>query len=296
MAITTTESYTCYDAIEGLDEAMRGVLDPGQDYYVLGGIATGAIRDTESGIDAVSQIVFASDSSTESVVRSNGTRRDIDILVKDVLEDDQAQEIKETVSEVVGDLLVVSIFGFDKHEDEISPQGRFKSSVKDWVSRRTIADDGNLRYELHPLEQIVSKHSFEPWTLALPNGERVSILSPAGHVLAYAMRSISGIRHKDVEKIAAMTDRILADEVFESQIRSGIFREWLEFACAVYDLRDGRLNPRRPIIREESGLADRLAFQTKGRFLAALEGSDAITNFGQNETVQKILNIFVRAK
>jgi hypothetical protein len=289
-------SLNCFEAIGELDSAMADVVPAGIDYLVLGGIASSALRHPDTKLDPfpVGGMVCAPDSAAESVIRDNGTRRDIDILLTGVLDEETSQKIKETVTDATDGQLLVSIFDFDKHD----PDPSLLAKVKAGVSHRTIDEEGTLRYELYPLSQIVSAETYSPWQLMTPSGLRVNVLNPAGHALAYRMRSISGTRIKDAEKVSEMTKNVMAVPELRQAIYEGAFLDWLAFAEAIprilrkqMDRDDGMLIP-------ETSRAALAAFRWKGKLLQKLESQDFIVKLAQDENgpVQKALNFFVSAK
>jgi hypothetical protein len=286
----------CYTAIQNLDEAMRGVIPEGAEYFTLGGIVSGALRHPDTRFDHDVLATYAAPDSPEGVLRDNGTRRDVDLLVSAVLTKKEAEAIKEEVARAIDDALVVSVFGLDRYKPKANRLRRTIAVPKSWTSRRTIDDGGVNRYELFPLSQEVPAETYEPWSLVLPSGAKVSTLSPAGHVEAYSMRSISGLRPKDAKKVAAMRGRVESDEIFSEQMHEGMFKPWEEFAQGIRDLRDGLMFEDDSMLRDGTSWIDMYAFGVKGRGLKTAESKDTIVDFAQKEWVQKILNVFVGAK
>jgi hypothetical protein len=295
MAIAERETPDCYWAISELDDAMRDSLGPWQRYFVLGGIASGALRHPDTVIDTATRTVIAAEGSGELTVRQNGTTRDIDILVDDVLTDETADRVKASVAEATGGALVVSVFGLDAHTPD-TPASRLKNTATHWVSRRTIDENRTHRYELHPLSQAVPRESYEPWRLYTPDNRVVNIFNPAGHVLAYAMRSVSGVRAKDTDKLYEMTNNVLRHPELKDEIKEGVFRPWLDFAVAVYDMRDNTLPPDSPLIKEGTNRVELAAARWKGKLLHFIEDQERIVDIAQHERIQKLLNFVIRAK
>ncbi len=173
----------CFEAVKDIDTVIRGSLDPSQRYFAVGGIATSAIRHEDTNYDFRQRLVVPSPEAADPILRENSTTRDIDLIIADVIEDEQAEEIVKRVSEVTP--LVVSVFGLDKYRPP-SKAIKLVNTATDWTSRRTADEDGNIRLELFPLTQVLQPESFDPWTLELPETDRaLSVLSPPGHMLAY---------------------------------------------------------------------------------------------------------------
>gem|GEM_PF-1778244 len=283
----------CYDVLNEVGAALDGSLCIDEDAYVLGGIVSSALKHEATIVDKLSTTIFPLEEAAESVVRPNGTTRDIDVLVRGVLTKDRATEIKSNLEDAVDGKLVVSVFGMDKYEPEVNP---VVHSVADWISHRTIDEDGVIRHELFPLERPADPESYVPWEMQLPSGARIPTLHPAGHVLAYAMRSISGVRTKDGAKFEAMAKQVIPQ--FKEEVHDGPFRSWLEFAIDIYIMREfGYLSADLDEgVRKGATAAEVALFGLKSRALRWVERQERIVDFAQGDRMQKLLNIFVHAK
>ena len=109
------------------------------------------------------------------------------------------------------------------------------------------------------------------------------------------MRSISGIRYKDKKKLSEMAERVLADPVFESSILDGAFRPWIEFACGIDFVREGKPLPV-SLLRPGAAQAELAAFRLKSKSLQTLESQEALIKFAQHPIGEKILGSFVGTK
>lgn len=286
----------CFEAIHELDTAMRDVIPDGMNYMVLGGIASSALRHPDTKFDPfpIGGIVCATADAAEPIIRENGTRRDIDVLVTGVLDDEKSRKIKETVREATGGQLVVSVFDFDTHNPHYSALAKAKAGV----SHRTVDEDGTLRYELYPLSQVVAPETYEPWHLVTSAGLKVNVLNPAGHVLAYRMRSISGTRTKDESKVAEMASNVLVVPELRQAIHEGPFLDWLAFAEAIPRILSKQMGLGDGILVPEATKAALVGFRWKGKLLRMLESNEFVVKLAQDEDgpLQKVLNFFVRAK
>lgn len=281
-------SETCYGSLTELDSAMRHALGSDGVYFLLGGPVTGAIGCDASTIDPVGRCVIATAESDLPVRRADGSTRDVDILVPQVMSHDVGRRIRDTVADATGGALLISVFGCQRYVPHLSFADRLRLSASSWVSVRTIDDAGQHRYELYPLEQPVQACSYDPWRLWLPGtAERqaISILHPAGHMLAYRMRSIGGARPKDAEKYQKMQRRLLP--AFLDEIQDGPFKQWREFGdniatlAAFGSLAEG--------LRPGTNLADRVAFAIKSKLSSAAEANPRVVSFFLNDRVQDIL-------
>ncbi len=283
----------CYDAIRNIDAAIRGSLNPGQDYAIVGGTATGAYMEGSTAHDLVSRVSFAAHETGPSILRpENGTARDIDILIiGGELPEEQAKDILEVVGHEVPEL-EISVFGLRRHQDQLTNYDRLKRTASNWLSERTIDENGVLRYELYPLSKEIDSESLKPWKVVVGESVIFNALHPAGHTLAYLTRSISGVRYKDAEKLARLVDAVMAVPEFKSEITEGAFRGWYDFALAVWDIRDGKeVNPN--MLDPQAGEADLAIFRAKSRLLKKLEQNPMLVKFAQSENGAARLKRFV---
>lgn len=290
----------CYHALEGLNEAISSQLDHDQRYVVVGGVVTGAIKHEGTTFHhAGSRLMPTSMKSAEPVIRDNGTVRDVDVVVLDRLSEEQGLAVKaamkSSIIKAVGQEMVVSVFGFDERQ-EMTRERRVQAAMKAWTSKRTVDEYGVHRYELYPIEKVVSPESYQSWDMLTPNGATVPVLNPLGHMLAYRMRSISGLRTKDAEKVSEMKDRIMGEEEFVQGLGEGPFVDWAEFADGLEALREDRFRDYALLTREGAKLSEIVAANTKSRGLAWIEGNKKIVDFAQKDWMQKILNFSIGAR
>ena len=286
------EKLTCYDAIRDLDDAANDILAPEQQYYVLGGIVTAAINHPDTVFDHDTSHLIAAEDSAEPVRRDNDTLRDVDVLIRDRLSSKEASRIREELTRAIGGSLVVSVFGLTPH---FSPGvvNRGVKSVAAWTSERTLDDDGVLRYELYPLQKEVPLESYEPWRLEMPKGGQVSTFNPAAHMLAYYMRSISGLRAKDREKVEAMRVNIEADPKFKEQIYDGPLQSWQHFAEMI-ELFGTNTEAALDLAEEHDILGRDLdIFRKKSEILRSLESNPTLVKYAQKGLLQALLRPFI---
>ncbi len=293
MLMTNLEDKSCYDVIGELDNGLMDILNPDQRYFVLGGIATSAIMDPTSVFDHQTQTLIAGPDTVLPVIRQeNGTRRDIDVLVLDLLSKKEAKTISRKVDEVINRELIVSVFGLKKHHSlEGQPLAQLRQSIASPISKRTIDEEGRLRYELFPLSQEVPQDSFEPWTLQMPNGQSVSIFNPAAHMLAYKTRSITGIRYKDQKKVSEMEDVILAEPEFKDQIYSGNLSTWQQFADDIQAI--SKITEMTDVpLRWGITNTDMKVARKKAEILRDWESNEIIIKFAQRGLLQQLTKPF----
>lgn len=284
---------TCFEAIRDVDLAMRESLACNVPYFVLGGIATAALAEPTSFIDSEENQIFCTDTGDIPTIRDGGTKRDIDILVGDVLDKETARMIKATVEEAVDDALEVSVFGFGIYEPTISPAKAAKLAGSGWTSRRTIDPSGVIRLELFPLTREIDPVVFEPWTLITPNQDKVSVMHPAAHVLNYATRSISGVRNKDREKLAQATEQVLENGRFIDDIVGGKLTTLAEFSVMLDWLRQGKLQPGSPYIRPEATAIDLSVARAKAILLREAESHPAVVDLALHGPIQRAFKPFI---
>lgn len=286
--------YSCYEVIEGVDQAIEESLPIDIPYFVLGGVATAALRHEGTFFDIRERIVYAQEESSEDTVRPNGTRRDIDILVGGLLSRAAGDRVKARVEEAVEGKLEVSVFGFKEHVPGYWSTERLKKRALSWTSERTIDQNGIHRYELFPLQQEVNPKSYEQWRLVTPRME-VGILNPVGHVLAYSMRSITGPRPKDSEKFNDIYQRVFSYEELAEQVDRGIYSSWRKFADAIISYRTGELPKYSSLLSVNERKIDRSIYKLKSNWLSLLESQQSIVKIAQYPLVQRVLSPFVKS-
>ena len=289
-------SRNSYELLPEVEGALIEQVPDDTPFFVLGGIMTAALRDERTVIDFDGRQVVAPKEVAIPNRRKNGTRRDIDILIADTIERTTGRSVSGVASEAIDNELDVSVFGLDRHED-LRAKSRLMRQATEWLSSRTVDDDGVHRYELFPLSQEVKSASYTPWKLKYnSSSEGVSVLHPVGHALAYRMRSISGVRAKDKEKLSEMEHRLYEHPEARAAVNEGDFREWAIFASALSRLRKNQLVDMRQyygLISGKTTKADLLVAQAKSSLLGAAESVDSIRKIGQSTTAQKLLKPFI---
>ena len=284
---------TCFEAIRDVDQAIRESLRHNVPYFMLGGIATAPLAEPNSFIDPDENQIFTTDSGDIPTIRDGGTKRDIDILVGDVLDVDTARKVKASVEAAVEDALEVSVFGFGVHEPMISPVRAAKMAGTGWTSRRTIDSGGVIRLELFPLIREIDTAIFEPWTLITPNQDKVSVMHPAVHVLNYATRSISGVRNKDREKLAKASKQVFENDRFVDDLNDGKLTALTEFSVMLDWLRQGKLKPDSPYLRPEATATDLAIARAKAVLLRQAESYPAIVDLALHGPIQRAFKPFI---
>lgn len=290
-------SRNSYEILPIVENVLRDRVPKHIPFFVLGGIMTAALRDERTIIDFDEKHVTAPKDVAIPTRRKNGTRRDIDILIADVLAKDIGKGIASDVTEAIDNELDVSVFGLDDHE-EVQQKSRITRQATEWLSRRTIDENGVHRYELFPLAQAVESASYEPWILSYnSDSQGVSVLHPVGHALAYRMRSISGVRPKDKQKLADMEGHIYSHPEAREVYHDGVFQEWALFADALARLRTNH----GASMKEYCNLActsitrpDIMIAQAKSSLLGMIELVEPITKIAQSSRVQILLKPLTR--
>ncbi|HSX45019.1 MAG TPA: hypothetical protein VLF39_02840 [Candidatus Saccharimonadales bacterium] len=274
----------CYELTQGLDDNLRkrGI----DDYYVVGGMALQPLTSGDFEMDHDNHTIVAHSGIELPIRRDNGTRRDIDILVL-TNDQDRINEARQSVEEVVNGELKVSVFGVERHEKLASSAGRVKRLFTDFLSHRTVDENGVHRYVLGPIEQEVPAETYEPWHLVTPKGEQLQVMHPVGQIDCYDMRSISGSRHKDNDKMDHVRNNVFKDPKMVEDDEN-LFGSWKSF-----------INNRNALLwfaADQAGPSFEASLQaSKGRALRFLEHNKTLVKVAQNSVVEKILNFAVRS-
>ena len=257
-------------------------------YYIVGGVVSNLLADRETTYDFTNRIVTPRPNIELSNYRNDGTLRDLDILILSPLSSNHLKYLEKVVFQAVDGLLVPSIFGLKEHEEN---RNRVKANLLDWVSRRTIDENGVLRYELFPISQEVSRKSFDPWYFQTKfNSKLTPMLHPVGHLSAYYIRSISGLRSRDQQKVELMHQNILsnAPELFNNLDEVGLL-EWFNFSENIKEMIESSIKP------GEIKTLDYASFKTKSRLLNFIESNPRMVTLSYNKFISKILNSIMRS-
>jgi hypothetical protein len=283
--LTGPQAPDCYEIAANLDGVLRAAdID---DYYLVGGMASGPLSEGDYELDLAERAIIAGQNTTLPVFRENGTRRDIDVLVLST-DEDRIQRAAQAVGGLIDDALEVSVFGVEPHADLMTRGSRLARLFKDFLSHRTIDEEGGHHYVLGPIDQAVSEESYEPWQLVTPGGDTFQVMHPVAQLYCYDMRSLSGPRTKDAAKVAQLRANVMENPAMARDAES-MFAEWKEFITR----RDALLEY--GYTQEASALEGKF-YSVKGRALRTLESSKAIVRIGQHPAVQKLLNFAVRTK
>ncbi len=276
----------CFQLIAGLDADLhREGVD---NYYVVGGLAAVALTELETEFDPASHTIVAAPKLSLPTERPNGTRRDLDVLVlsPDI---ERVAAARRVVAAKAAGQLAISAFGIDRHEAYLARRWR---GLREWLSARTIDEQGQHHYVLGPVIQPVQTASYTPWSLITPDGEPLQVMHPAAQALCYRVRSISGVRVKDKPKLAQMEERIYQEPGLRHEVTAGPLLEWALFAAAIRQLNSADNRAYFPAANRSELFISR----AKGRLLGLLEANERLVTLGQTGLIQKVLNIFVRAQ
>ena len=257
-------------------------------YYVVGGIPTEVLKDSRTEFKAEDRLIIPDPNIELSNYRPNGTLRDIDILVLSRLSKSHLKYLGKVVSESTKGALIPSVFGLHQHHEQ---QSRLKSGLLNWVSKRTIDQSGVLRYELFPLSGQVDSRSYEPWQLILEKDRfQTPILNPVAHLAAYNIRSIGGLRPKDMAKVQAMRENInqKAPGLIEDSLELGI-GDWFDFSKQLNDMIKSSSAP------DGISNVDFKVFKMKSNLLRRLESNPKIVKISYNKALSRVIELIVHS-
>lgn len=219
------------EVIKSLEYALKNEsID--SDIQIIGGVCTAALSDPETVINIDDKEVIAPSSLFLSTVRPDGSKRDLDILVKSS-ESADIEFINHIAQTTIATDLDPSVFGY-KTEDVLENQIRHplfgRAALKTFLSDRYVVSPG-LEHKLIPISCVlrlvekkerygmvkslfpfvvpIDPESMESWTLTVGD-MHLPIPNPAMSIINYTNRSISGVRPKDLEKLHIMRDNVLS--------------------------------------------------------------------------------------
>jgi hypothetical protein len=280
---------SCYEVMAEVNAVTDGMF-PDTPVFLVGGGPAAAIQHEATRFDHESRHLIPTKASAESTIRSNGSRRDLDLLVFGVLPEGLGSQVERAVLEAIDHRMVVSVFGLEQHQQQLTRLDRLKLSLTAWTSRRTVDENGVHRFQIYPLEQIVPEPGevYKPWQMELPSGGEITVMSPDTTVVNYDVRSVTP-RKKDREKIEAMKSRIRAVPQFKDRLE-GPLKPMTDLADAIVRLGQGTLEDDSPLLIPGATMLGLGVF--RARAWAYNKGQQyewLVKLVGHNEVVQKKL-------
>lgn len=252
-------------------------------YRVLGGIAAHAILNANT-IYWKDRVIEVDQKAQLSTKRDNGTVRDIDTLIVSSV-NQEVNKAKEALIDVVGSDLSVSVFGLRK---KVKAKKTLIPNM-DFVSHRTIDDEGGFYIHLDKVETALTDDWYDAWEVRRPqdNAPLFQTLSPIAIEAGYRMRSITGVRPKDQDKVEKLRGRITVDDILANA-------QLTESLVAVYASQHTVGNAHAHAIEEKRNIP-RTWFRTKAVVLGHLERQPQLVEWAQSG-LEPLLSPFVGRK
>lgn len=221
-----------------------------ENFCIIGGTSMGAHAEIAPGITRLQA------EDDQSVVRDNGTLRDIDIIVP-TADRGVFDLVTKSARDLAANRMKVSTFC-------LSPAHRPRSMahLTRWVSRRVVQEDGTIHHELYPFSAPLPDGVFSH-TLQFPDGNTAPTMDPLYANLSYRLRSIGGLRPRDADKVRIHAERLRSAGLWlpedttadsESQAR---YRELLRISDMVTALGETSLLE---VVRQRDLLALKIRF------------------------------------
>lgn len=289
---TPEAAISCYEVMGEVQAVAEEVL-PGAPVLLVGGGPAAAIRHESTRYDHENRRISPTMESSEPTIRSNGSKRDLDLIAMRILQPGEGPAAEKALLEAIGERMTVSVFGLEPR-DESGAVNILKRSLFDWTSRRTVDEQGVHRYEIFPLEQTIYEPEvvYEPWAMELPTGGEIPVMPPDTTVLNYFVRPVSP-RAKDQEKIGLMVNNILDHPEFRERMSSG-GPLWpvRQLAHGIAQLGRDELPPDSPLLSPLTSPETIKAFQMRAAIHTQFGRYEKIVKLiGHNEAVQKAIKV-----
>ncbi len=222
---------------------------------IMGGNGSAALTSAKTEIDLDTGVIYAPEDCNLSVIRENGTLRDVDVLVKSV-DEGVIEEVDSILEETVGDRLKRSVFGLKPLIDMDEQLRRPVHSTAfvqlgDRYVEGEVDENGIFRIDvgyksLFPFSAEISDEVLETFLLFTGNAGMATPTShPGATILNYVSRSISGVRPKDTEKLIKIVDNLLPRyPELKDWIIDGPGKENFELARVLHTLRISGRSPK----------------------------------------------------
>jgi hypothetical protein len=193
------------NSMDIIDPFTRRIASDG-DVQVIGGVSISAMAHPDAYFDSHQREITVPDDFSLSSRRPDGSLRDVDILVNST-NPTRIHQVETDLRETIGDQLEHSVFSILPNQllerQRARPFGLMALRVL--LSNRYEDPTGTETYvkSLFPFSATIDPESMETWTLAVGNDLRIPVPHPGTTLLNYMTRSVSGVRPRDKEKLAA---------------------------------------------------------------------------------------------
>ncbi len=285
--MSETAQRNCIDIVKPVISELStlGLLDG---FQLMGGIGSAALKHKETVIfpderRVVTAPSFLIDNPDIARYRPEGTLRDLDAVVL-TSQPSRVNAVEAVAKHEVKDALEVSVFGLRKAE-HLRHQAEHPfgiKALKTFVSERYEDEAGNLIKALFPFAVPLPAEALEPWTAEI-DGHEFPIMNPAGAVVNYLTRSISGLRPKDAQKVQSVMAHVA--KVWPESVEwivDGPGRSQMELASILQTLRRSNSWPHSKRHLQIGGV-----LRVPGGKLRDLHEDPGFMLHDKNETVQE---------
>lgn len=172
------------------------------DHRFVGGTVTDLIGpQTTFEIDILNRKISLFNTNTLSMIRSDGSVKDMDLVVftrnrKDFLRARKTFELREAEAKAQNR-------PFPQVSVEAAYQQNWprRSRLKQFVSAFEFDQDGDISLAFGDTVQEIPVESIEPWTIDIDGQTQITALNPVAHRTCYDLRVPSGMKPKDVAKM-----------------------------------------------------------------------------------------------
>lgn len=216
---------------------------------IMGGIGSAALSHPDTVIIPDEKRIVTSDDFLQNGkgelnphltrIRSNGTLRDLDVLLLSC-DPDYVEQTKRLVEEQIDGQLETSVFPLHdgrELEERVESPFSFKS-IASFVTDRYVMEDGKMVKALAPLFAVdIDPDTVRPWEVEV-DGEEYPVVNPATAIVNYLTRSMTGLRPKDFDKVQEMARQVFgkSPEMVEYVI-DGPLKSQMELAGIFQTLR-----------------------------------------------------------
>ena len=244
---------TCGEIIEPFIQALQARPDL-PTTQIIGGNGSAALLNEHTVIDLAARTIQAPSDCDLPKFRPDKTLRDMDTLVLST-DQDAISSVKTLAERSIGDQLKISIFGLKPIEvlnrqrsqplrsvSRVFLADRYVSAAHDEQGRATSIDGFKA---LYPFQAPIGSETFETFHLSTRGAVNTPTAHPGATILNYLTRSISGLRAKDLAKVAAMAENVLTRyPAIREWIHDGPGKATLDLARVLHTLSEPRRNPR----------------------------------------------------
>jgi hypothetical protein len=198
----------CEDIVEVLNSP-----DATKGYALVGGLPIDAFNHPDSLVDVNERIINVSANFDTLLIRDNGSTRDFDnLLLFEDEEDNFRYATKDELDKIKAELEEKAIKRAAANNQPSPEMSVFSFDTKTSLfhTATMLDEDGRIMLRQGLSEYPLPEDSLQTWDMLFPSGQRIKVLNPWEQYWRSMTRFPSGMKHKDLDKLTKMHEKLMA--------------------------------------------------------------------------------------